>query len=226
MGNNEFLYPAIANGRHGRRCFCLDCRERQVSVIVDSDLTNNQLEREFISNAEEYRRLNSLFDETLKSIVRGEAFRQQCLHGTPYNCFGWWMRSQPQYSQLSTPEKRRLCKKVRMAHEVFIHWEKIAQNLNDVRISFVDARKLSVQQLHEAIEMTWCLEYDEFLRGPGDIPDVLLYQEETYRVILEYIVNSGILVDIGHDSKESTRLGRRLQKDINKICKYIKSTES
>ena len=70
MGNNEFLYPAIANGRHGRRCFCLDCRQRQVSVIVDSDLTNNQLEREFISNAEEYRRLNSLFDETLKSVVR------------------------------------------------------------------------------------------------------------------------------------------------------------
>ena len=49
-----------------------------------------------------------------------------------------------------------------------------------------------------------------------------MYDENTYRRILELITDSGILVDINHDSKECSRLGRRLQRDLNKICRYVR----
>ena len=106
-----------------------------------------------------------------------------------------------------------------MVHEVFHKRNKIASNLNREDISFIDARKLSIEQLYQAINGDWCYEYDEILRGPRDVPEELLYDENTYRRILELITDSGILVDINHDSKECSRLGRRLQRDLNKICK-------
>ena len=202
--------------------FCVNCRQEKVNIILDSNSTNNQLEDEFLSDTEEYRRLNSLFNETIKKIVRGEAYRQQCLAETPYNSFGWWMRTQPRYMALSEGERRKLRTKVNMVHEVFHNWNKIASNLNREDISFIDARKLSIEQLYQAINGDWCYEYDEILRGPGDVPEELLYDENTYRRILELITDSGILVDINHDSKECSRLGRRLQRDLNKICRYVR----
>ena len=127
---NEFLLPVLINGRHSRDCFCGNgCIQNKVSLKIDGSSTNNELEQEFLSDAEEYRRLNSLFQETLNSIIRGEAYRQQCLRNTHYNSFGWWMNSQPQYARLNESEKERLRRKVRTVHAVFIHWDKIVQNM-------------------------------------------------------------------------------------------------
>ena len=218
MGRNEFLLITTMNGQHRQPCL-----QQQVDMILNSNSTNGQLEEEFLRNAEEYRRLNALFQETVQKVVRGEAYRQQCLLGTPYTCFGWWMRSQPRYANLSKGERRRLRTKVNMVHEVFINWEKIAKNLNDEEIDYIDARKLSIEQLYQAINLTWCFEYDEILRGPGNIPETLLYGEDVYRSILEFITDSGILVDIDHDGKECAKLGRRIQRDLNRICKRIRT---
>lgn len=225
MGNNEFLYATTINGRHRQPCLCENCRQQNVDQVLSNNSTNRQLEEEFLNNAEEYRRLNSLFEETMKKIVRGEAYRQQCLNGSPYTSFGWWMRSQPRYMVLSNGERRKFRTKVNMVHEVFINWDKIVKNLNDEEISYIDARKLSIQQLYQSIEPTWCSDYDEILRGPGDLPEELLYEENLYHRILEFITDTGILGDINHDKKECSKLGRRLQRDLNKICKYMRAND-
>ena len=222
---NEFLLPVTINGRHPRDCFCVGCRQHKVSIKIDWNSTNTELENAFLSDAEEYRRLNALFNETLNSIIRGEAYRQQCLQNTHYTSFGWWMNSQPQYAGLTGAEKQRLRRKVRTVHAVFTHWETIVRNLNDEKVVFLDARRLSVDQLHEAINIGWCYDQDEILRRPGDVPDELSYDEAKYRRILEFITTTGILVDINHDRKECTRLSRRLQRDLGKICHYISSDQ-
>ena len=59
-----------------------------------------------------------------------------------------------------------------------------------------------------------------------DIPEDLLYDEIIYRRIIDFITDSGILIDIRHDRKKSSRLGRRLQKDISKICRIVRNTDS
>ena len=68
MGRNEFMNDRITNGPHARSCFCVNCRQEKVNIILDSNSTNNQLEDEFLSDTEEYRRLNSLFNETIKKL--------------------------------------------------------------------------------------------------------------------------------------------------------------
>ena len=94
---------------------------------------------------------------------------------------------------LSEGEKRKLRTKVNMVNEVFHNWNKIALNLSREDISFIDARKLSIEQLYQAINRDWCYEYDGILRAPGDVPEELLYDENTYRRILEVITDCGIL---------------------------------
>ena len=95
---NEFLIGC----RHSQRTsFCLHCRQQKVSTLLQENHTINQLEIQVLSDAEENQRLNHVFEETLRKIIRTEAYRQKCLHNTIYTCFGWWMRSQPQYQNVS-----------------------------------------------------------------------------------------------------------------------------
>ena len=81
----------------------------------------------------------------------------------------------------------------------------------------IDARKLSIEQLYQARREEWCIDYDEFLRGTGNIPEVLLYDENKYEGIIRHILRSGILEDVDYDRRQVSMLGRRLQKDLNKI---------
>ena len=113
----------------------------KVRVILQQPQTINQLERSFLSEDEENRRLNRLFEETLAKVIRGEAFRQKCLVNTPYSSFGWWIRSQPEYD-LDDAQTERLKTQVKYAHTIYMKWETIVENLTDPAISKIDARKL------------------------------------------------------------------------------------
>ena len=96
-------------------------------------------------------------------------------------------------------------------------WETIVENLTDPEITRIDARKLSIEQLYQARREEWCIDYDEFLRGTGNIPEVLFYDENKYEGIIRHILRSGILEDVDYDRRQVSMLGRRLQKDLNKI---------
>ena len=222
---NEFLLPVFINGRHQHQCFCFRCRQRRVHHTVHQG-SIDELERAFLSDAQEYRRLNNLFQETKNKIIRGESYRQQCLQHTHYTSFGWWMRSQQRYMGLTELERKRLRNKVRIVHAVFVQWENIIRNLTNERIMFLDARRLTIDQLYEAINIDWCYDQDELLRPPGDVPDDLLYQENKYKSIIQFIDTTGILDDIDHDRKECTRFTRRLQRDLGKICNYMKNNST
>ena len=211
---NEFLLGC----RHRRgTSFCLQCRQQKVSDVLQQNLSTAQLEIQVLSDAEEYRRLNHVFEETLCKIIRTEAYRQKCLQNTHYTCFGWWLRSQPQYQNVSDQRKNHLKDQVRFAHTVYMKWETIVENLTDPEITRIDARKLSIEQLYQARREEWCIDYDEFLRGTGNIPEVLFYDENKYEGIIRHILRSGILEDVDYDRRQVSMLGRRLQKDLNKI---------
>lgn len=219
---NEFLTHCR---HHQSISFCINCRHHKLYELRQQGLTRGQLERLFLSEAEEYRRLNSLFAETLNKVIRGECFRQECLNGTAYDSFGWWMRSQPQYQHLTEIERKRIRKQVNYAHKVFIDWDIIVENLTDDDITNIEPRKLSLEQLYKARSEEWCYDYDEFLRAPGNVPDVLQYSEDKYKTIIRFILESGIVNDIGNDSKQVAMLGRRIQRDINKIKNILFNNE-
>ena len=141
MGN-EFLLGCDHNQGNS---FCMTCRVNKVREIQLEGLTRGQLQQQFLSDAEEYGQLNLLFQTTLRRILCGEAFRQECLRGTHYTSFGWWMRSQPQYGTWSEASKKHLRDQVKYAHVVYMQWNTIVCNLVDVDIVNIDARKLSLQ---------------------------------------------------------------------------------
>ena len=215
---NEFLVRC--RNRH-RTSFCLRCREQRVNNVMVQNITTAQHELQVLSDAEENRRLNHLFEATLTKIIYTEAYRQRCLHNTQYSSFGWWLRSQPQNQNITDRRKKRLQEQVRFAHTVYAKWETIVENLTDPEITRIDACKLSVQQLYEARREEWCIDYDEFLRGTGDVPEEPLYDENKYEQIMRFIIRTGILDDVNHERRHISMLGRRIQKDVNKIRRIV-----
>ena len=217
---NEFLLPNIINGGvHHQSCFC-DCREMKLNEYLRDDTrTTRELEHSFLSDSGEYMLLNRLFEETKAKIIRGEGFFQHCLRNTPYVSFGAWMNTQERYDSMSVAEKRRFCRKINIVHDVFKEWGKIVENLTDNDIWYIDARKLSIHQLHQAISPEWCAAHDESLRDPCDIPDELEYDEEKYRSVLRYIHTIGLLGDVNYDRRKTAIIGRRLQRDLGKMSK-------
>ena len=157
MGN-EFL---IGCDHNQLLSFCLTCRQNRITEIHTDGMTRGQLQDIFLSDAEEYRRLNQLFQETLRRIIIGEAFRRECLRVTQYTSFGWWMRSQPQYNMWSDERKKRLMDQVKYAHVVYRDWDIIVTNLVHDDIVHIDARKLLIEQLFSARSDQCCADYDE-----------------------------------------------------------------
>ena len=216
---NEFLFPNVNNGVHHESCFCACRKIKLQQYLLDDTRTLRDLELSFLNDADKYRKLNELFMETKARIIRGEGFYQQCLRDTHYLSFGAWMNSEERYDSMTYTEKKKYCRKINMVHNVYINWEQIVTNLTDVDILYIEARKLSINQLSQAISPEWCSDHDESLRDPGEIPDELDYEEEKYIEILRSIRNIGILADIQYDRRKTSIIGRRLQRDMGKMSK-------
>lgn len=219
---NEFLRPNIVNGNHQSTCFC-QCRRQKVNdYLSNDDRTTADLEAAFLTEADEYRRLNELFEVTKSKIIRGEVFWRHCLDNTEYVSFGAWMNTQERYKDISEPIKKKLRRNINIVHTVFSNWETIVDNLTDDSIIYIDARKLSIHQLSLAIDPEWCSDHDESLRDIGDVPEELQYDEEKYLQILTLVRNNGLLGDVQYERRKTSMIGRRLQRDLGLMSKIYR----
>ena len=62
------------------------------------------------------------------------------------------------------------------------------------------------------------------MRGGGQAD--LVYEEHKYQRILRIIVQSGILEDISYDNILTSMLGRRLQRDLMKISRDMRTNNT
>ena len=216
---NEYLRPRIHNGNHYSSCFCI-CRQQKVAdYLNDADRTTRELEDAFLSEMDEYRVLDELFEVTKERIVRGKAFLQHCIRNSEYVSFGAWMNTQERYANMTDIMKRKIRRNVNTVHSVYTNWEIIVENLTDADILHIDARKLSINQLYQAISPEWCSDHDESLRDPGDVPDELEYDEQKYIQALIFIRDIGLLADVHYDRRKTSIIGRRLQRDLGRMSK-------
>jgi hypothetical protein len=216
---NEYLLPRIHNGNHHASCFCTCRRQKVADYLHGGDSTTRELEDAFLSEMDEYRILDELFTVTKERIIRGEVFLQHCLRNTEYVSFGAWMNTQERYVNMTDQMKRKIRRNVNTVHSVYTNWETIVENLTDVDILHIDARKLSINQLYQAISPEWCSDHDESLRDPGDVPGELEYGEQKYIQVLISIRNVGLLGDVQYDRRKTSIIGRRLQRDLGKMSK-------
>ena len=219
---NGFLLITAVGGNiiHGPTCFCTDCRQNRLRDVLNSGLTIQELyNRCFIELVEkEDNRLNRLFSTTLNRIVTGKAYMDQCLAGSGYRMFGWWAKQAPQFRHLSAEERKSFVAKVNEINQVYNKWDTIANNLTDNRIVYLDARKLSVNQLYRAKEMSWCLQQNELNKPVGRRNEGEPgYPEDMYQIMLQAAWNTGLFDHVGHDTQVVAAIGARFQRDV--ICR-------
>ena len=132
---------------------------------------------------------------------------------------GAWMKTQERYVNMTNLMKRNIRRNVTTVHSVYTNWETIIENLTDADILHIDARKLSINQLYQAISPKWCSDQEECLRDPGDVRDESEYDEQKYIQALIFIRDIGLLADVHYDRRKTSIIGRRLQRDLGRMSK-------
>ena len=114
---------------------------------------------------------------------------------------------------------KKFVKEIRMVRKVFRDWDYIVTNLTDVRMTNIDVKKFSINQLYRARKLSWCIDYNELNRTPGrQDPENPSYSEEKYLSILRFVHSIGILNDAEYDPVIASCIGRRLQNDLTTMC--------
>ena len=219
---NEILLPSTDRyGNHRNNCVCGGCQTHQLRQILSEPVTENDL-RDFYFRRlrrEQDENLNRTFRVTIKRVVHGKAFYDLCMHNSPYEYFACYIKNEVRYSHMGEEEVKKFIKEIRMVRKVFRDWNDIVTNLTDDRMINIDVRKLSINQLYRARNLSWCIDYNEINRTPGrQDPENPSYSEEKYISILQFVHSIGILNDAEYDPVIASCIGRRLQNDLTTMC--------
>ena len=114
--------------------------------------------------------------------------------GTNYSKFGWWMRTQQRFLVMTDLERRSFARQVNDVHLVYTDWGTIVVNLTHPDMVYIDVRKLSIRSLKECRDWANCVDLNENLRPPGNIPEAeeRWYEEEDFNAVINVIINQGI----------------------------------
>ena len=104
----------------------------------------------------EEAKLNEMFQVTKRKIIYGKVYKNSCFQNTPYQDFGWWARTQPNFMTLPENVRENFCKEVNQIDSVYNDWEKIVENLTDPNLHHIAACKFSVNQFYRARNEEWC----------------------------------------------------------------------
>ena len=95
---------------------------------------------------------------------------------------------------------------------VYDNFQKIANNLMECRE--IDIRRLSLHQLYLAKDMSWCLMYQEQLKGRKNKPRQLDYDEQSFEDLVKCVQGHEAFLAVSDDPKRTTALMTRLQKVV------------
>ena len=211
---------------HDATCFCEHCRRGKLHHIGHESV---QMLREMIVNrliTERQRRANALFEITKTQILYGKQYKDKCLAGTRYTNFKCWAKTQPYYHNYVTgtsvrqKEFTRHCEHINSASICFDKWDTIVSNLTDPRITHINARTLSVENLAHAVTIEWCLYYNSKCGGaPVTGDEENLYLMSDVDDIFRCILQNGILDRINHDPKVAASFGKQLSLRMIRYCR-------
>ena len=115
---------------------------------------------------------------------------------------------------------------------VFDHFEKIQGNLR--ACPGIDIRRLSLQQLYLAKNLSWCLMMEDNSKAKRKKPRRPLYDKEEFTELLEMVRGSRAYSKVRHDKHLTTGLMLRLQRALVKsldlwvrlMCHFKNHSES
>ena len=225
--NIESRFPNIflAQTLHDVKCFCAQCRRRQINAVIDKSEANLRHMVTVNIPTEREARTSAVFEVTKKQIIYGKLYKDICLENTHLKYFKCSAKRQPAYQLLVSGDNARRkefdrhCQHINEAAYCFENWERIVSNLTDRRIDSVDARSFSVRSFFLASNLDWCLEYNEKLRRKGGSRGDQMYSRDQIDGIFQHIVNTGILDDIEYDEQVAASIGSQLQRKMVSYCR-------
>ena len=165
-------------------------------------------------------RLDKYHESVLDLIVSGYAYKKSCLDNSGFLTFKPWAKGQAIFEDWTPKDFNAFCADVNEASKVFEHWNQIVSNLTDRRMTYIDARRFSVNFFYRAKEIDWCLIRNEQNRPKGNRRgEEPLYTADKYNALFQSILASGILDDIEHEPCAASMLGGRLQSDLVRHCR-------
>ena len=233
MAQQQTEYPNafLLNELHNDTCFCVPCRRNKIRRLTN--YTNEQLRNGMTELANgRGRRSEFIFQYTLRQICHGKQYKSACLRGTGMTYFKSWALLQPYYQQFvngSPEDVKRFdehCQFINDSALCFDNWEKIVHNLNDRRITKIDAKLFSVHLFALANSAKWCKDYDAKLsRGrEEDDPneEEPIFNENEVNILFEMIKRAGITDRPGFTANQASLLGKSIQK---KLTNYVRSRD-
>ena len=187
--------------------------QREAHGKSEEELLNELL---LVIPNEEELRLNALFQNTLKWIVLGNAFRLRIIHRAGLSSFGPALNALNDYDFLTQQTRRQLCIKMSELKTVLVHWQTIVHNLTHPAMIHVDARKLSSYELSRSISYSWVKNYNDShnpqrRRRRNVVPE---YPEEMINTIMAGIVESGIIEYVNGDPEQLQLIGEDLTNEM------------
>ena len=190
-------------------CFCKVCRADKLQKYrnMRADVLRFMLKNIFPYQKEVS--LKKLHRQTLETVVVSKAWKTSILQDSKYKYLKTHFKK---VDDMNDIEAGKLADEVNQGCRVYDKWEKIEYNF--AQCSLIDRRQLSVNQLYRAQEFAWCLQFQDNIRKRSGKPAQLLYSEEKFETIKDFIKGSGIIEDIGHDPKQITALCSRIQREL------------
>ena len=203
--------PAVMRGCNCVSLFCVTCRENKLQEYQIFSVQALKFLLRRYCESKINKDLNTLYKDTLESIVISKAFKDAVMRNSPYTYLKTHLKK---VENLSDDDATILAKSANEGSKVFEKWETICSNL--LSCQMIDRRRLSVDQLYRAQDFAWCLQYQDNIRRKKTKPSEPFYSEEKFESIKSFIKDSGILEDVDHDPKQITALCSRLQRELVK----------
>ena len=218
---NSFLLKET----HGVECFCLACRS---ASYMEKFIESSERELGFYQTLLDFmrkKRCRRVFVNTLRQITHGKAYKDKCLEGSGYVYWKAWAKTQLPFKNMLNDDLEALSRFLGACSSVYENWSTIVANLTDPAISpDIDASTFSVEYFQKAISSDWCLEHNSSVRGRYTRKQGFdLYEDDKFKDILSYIIDSGILLDLDHYGPHVSHLGSRLTRGMLAHAKVMKT---
>ena len=216
---------------HDGNCFYGNCRQLRLQAMGINLDTLYQRVRVTLPRARD-NELTALFNIRKREILAGKRYRDISLH--PMNNprllerFKCWARTQQRYQRfIHGTEKLKKdfddhCKYINDCATCAEKWSAITLNLNDARITNIDARALSVNQLARAVSLNWCLYHNARCTpttAPPEPGEEGTYSRDDVREVHDLILNQGVLDKINYDPVVTASFMKSVALAIMKTCR-------
>ena len=153
--------------------------------------------------------MTELFEEVLKSVAIAKAFRVRAEQETGYR----QMKRHLMYLGVSSEDATGLARTINNGVWVYDNFRRISNNLM-MECPDIDIRRLSLHQLYLAKDLSWCLMYQEQLRGRKNKPNKPDYDEASFNDLVNTVQKHDAFLSVSDDPKRIAALMTRLQKKI------------